>query len=151
MATSDRIQMMRPDVDAIRARADAATAGAWRWMHTPSAHSLDYPRGTPDEEWDGQPDESLNFDELRASSDLILYGVWGNDSTAAVGVWRAEDAAFIAHARDDIPALLAYIERLEVAVQRIAADEHDRTCLQSPEGCSCHRDIARTTLGTGGG
>ncbi len=69
----------------------------WKWMQTPSAHSLDYPQGTPDKEWDGTDDEYLAFDELKAADGgLVLTGVWCNDSTAVVGPANATVAKLLA-------------------------------------------------------
>ena len=79
--------MPRPDLDAIAARVAAATPGPWE------------------------------DDVTEEDGDLVIRfpdnGVWyfGNMETST-GRDHA-DTAFIAHARADIPALLAYIAELE--------------------------------------
>ena len=74
--------MTRPDLDAIRARCDAATPGPWTY------------------------DETGYVDIGVPRSRSIAIGI-EVDATAK------SDGDFIAHARTDIPALLAYIEELE--------------------------------------
>ena len=77
---------------AIRARADAATEGPW--------------------EWEGEAGEDrLQFDNsliaCRGTEDPVLCA-WGHDAYG-IDVGKA-DAEFIAHARTDLPALLAAVE-----------------------------------------
>ena len=74
--------MTRPDLDAIRARCDAATPGPWTY------------------------DETGYVDIGLPRSRSIAIGI-ENDATAK------SDGDFIAHARTDIPALLAYVADLE--------------------------------------
>lgn len=73
------------DLDAIKARAEAATEGPWE------AHALDGFEWSVDRIGDNDDDS-------------------GNE-VATVWVTGA-DAAFIAHARTDVPMLLAELERL---------------------------------------
>lgn len=80
----------RPDIDAIEARANAATAAPWEYAtgsETGYAEMLNIPS------WDA------------ISIDI-----------------REQDAAFIAHARTDIPALIAYVRELEAEIA--ASTEH---------------------------
>ena len=76
------------ELSAIRARADAATPGPWEWEDV----DLDRVWPTPSRILAGQHGEVCSFD---ADDDPL-----------------AADAQFIAHARADIPALLAEIDRL---------------------------------------
>ena len=76
---------MKPDLDAIRARCDAATPGPWTY------------------------DEAGYVDVGLPRSRSIAIGI-EIDATAK------SDGDFIAHARTDIPALLAHIEELESRV-----------------------------------
>jgi hypothetical protein len=71
--------MSELDLDAIRARADAATAGPWTWREHPS-------------------------------------GFFEFSNAGGVIGWGQEEAAFefAAHARTDIPALLAEVDSLRV-------------------------------------
>ena len=73
--------MTRPDLDAIRARCDAATPGPWRLKGL-----------------------EIHGDSKPGRCGLLIYDEGGHDK---------KDARFIAHARTDIPALLAYIDELE--------------------------------------
>lgn len=80
------------DLDTIEARANAATEGPW--------------------EWDGWVDpDGTEFWQLRSADGDVLYPVWLNTSQATLDV-SAEDRDFIAHARTDVPALIAEVKRL---------------------------------------
>jgi hypothetical protein len=89
------------DLDAIEARAEAATEGPWQYDGMPLREDAEYGHivtggGTPGSMREHQicwVGETLN---LRAP----------------------EDAEFIAHARVDVPALLAEVERLRAAVRQ---------------------------------
>ena len=91
--------MTTPDLDAIQARVDAAQPGPWTLHGTSTlymnGHAAFFLRR------DGKPGQILTLSGFPA------------------------DAEFIAHAREDVPALLAEVERLqaELAGARIAADE----------------------------
>lgn len=74
------------DLEAIKARTDAATAGPWR-----------------------QTDEHGVIDAGAFPAIVADCGFAEN----------AADAAFIAHARADVPALVAEVERLRVALEEI--------------------------------
>ena len=79
--------MTDEELGAIRARATQATAGPWR----------SYIEGR--DHWGGD-----NF---------IMLGQSGPDQIDLyISPWRAEDQDFIAHARQDIPRLLAEVDRL---------------------------------------
>lgn len=58
------------------------------------------------------------------SAESALNGVWcidGRVCSAARGS-RAEDSEFVAHAREDVPALVAEVRRLRAALERIATE-----------------------------
>lgn len=79
--------MTKPDLDAIRARVEAATYGPWAVID------------------DDGPSVVVSGAGLTHSIDFLL---------ATDGKERGwADAEFVAHAREDVPALLAYIEQLE--------------------------------------
>ncbi len=80
----------RPDIDAIKARAEAATPGEW---------------------------QATTHWEVSAISQHIALCAEMN------GRWNAE---FIAHARTDIPALLAYIAALNEVIERLEAAKEMR-------------------------
>jgi hypothetical protein len=86
---------MPADLDAIQARADAATEGPWAWEAT----------GEKDNSWavgliqddDGEPIEGEN----EPGENIVIEGICeGIDA-------HIPDAEFIAHARADVPALVA--------------------------------------------
>ena len=85
--------MIRPDLDAIRARCDAATPGPWGFS---------------------RDEERYLLDETTDVVGEVAPGSTGAAITVfAVATGALEDADFIARARTDIPALLAYVEELE--------------------------------------
>jgi hypothetical protein len=86
---------MTLDLDIIQARADAATEGPWAWEAT----------GEKDNSWavgliqddDGEPIEGEN----EPGDNIVIEGICeGIDA-------HIPDAEFIAHARQDVPALVA--------------------------------------------
>lgn len=90
----------RPDIDAIRQRCDEATEGAWR-------HDRDGIISDVIAHLDGVDMDIVVAEVAKAFSD------------------NHEDAAFIAAARADVPALLDYVERLEKALQQCAFPGED--------------------------
>lgn len=94
--------MTRPDIDAIRARVEVATEGPW------------------------EKSEALDSTEY---GDYMAYGVHqvaplmrhsdSDQAHTSLEAMSAEDAEFIANARQDIPALLSHIEQLEAQIERV--------------------------------
>lgn len=84
---------MTLDIDAIKARADAATEGPW------VVDDQKYVLRSKNGGWDG----------------LIIATVQHDD----FGLVEEDNTAFIASARQDIPALLAEVERLQAIVERV--------------------------------
>ena len=138
--------MTRPDLDAIRARCDAATRGPW------SVSTLTYPNGTTVVE------SIIGVSEPQWSDYGGGEGEWYTDRLTLVetdaGVYgpTMPDAQFIAHARADGPALLAYIEELNNRVtytvgetewaMRIANAEQ-RALTAEAECIALRRELAR--------
>lgn len=87
--------MTRPDIEAIKARADAATEGPWVW------HGED----------DFQPMRLDSAEQIVLSCDFSMSG-YGTRIDVWIELETLEDRAFIAHARTDIPDLLAYVAEL---------------------------------------
>jgi hypothetical protein len=85
--------MTRPDLDAIRARCDAATPGPWGFSRYEQRYLLDEATDVVGEVAPGETGAAI--------------------TVFAVASGALEDADFIARARTDVPALLAYIEELE--------------------------------------
>lgn len=81
---------MALDLDAIKARAEAATKGPWKF--TPKILGI---KNTT----------------VMAGGEQVGY--------FSVGQAQPHDAEFISHARQDIPALLAEVERLQAIVERV--------------------------------
>ena len=81
-------------LDAIAARANAAQPGPWL-RYTQSDHA-----------------------SLRSSNGEMVAGTFGWEWG---GIEHEADADFIAHAREDVPALLAEVRRLRAAEQRVQA------------------------------
>jgi len=100
-------------LDEIRAREAAATPGPWRWdeyQHVLIA--ADQPN-----EWTGE----------------CVMNVWGYDFETS---WRNKklDGEFIVNAREDIPFLLAEIERLELALTTATVEVHGQRMYRTRYG-----------------
>jgi len=100
-------QPVTPDrLAEIQQRADAATKGFWIWRH-----------------FGDDPGEPCR---------IVMYPADGSTfHVVADEIWQPADAEFIAHAREDIPFLLAELARYQAAVQaavrfvdQVAAGEH---------------------------
>ena len=81
------------NLDAIKARCDAATPGPWA--------------------------QGMAGDKLL--SEVDYYGAFGfvilNGDLSDDGQYGVADAAFIAHAREDVPSLVAEVERLRAVLE----------------------------------
>ena len=99
--------MTRPDLETIEARLKAATAGPWE-AYTASC--------CPDMGGVAGPTHSVM---------TACVGKFGHPAST-------EDAEFIAHAREDVPALLAYVKELEARIKQV-----ERTYLGKPGHVSC--------------
>ena len=122
-----------PDLDAIRARADAATPGPWR-----------------------------TWNDGHVGSPTVHIGGGVMPTPGSDPAQRMPDAEFIAHARTDIPALLAALAAAHAETERLrraVADQADRMedahTAQQREGlwwqaefghAVCQRDEARAAL-----
>jgi hypothetical protein len=91
------------DLDAIKARAEAATEGPWR----------------ADDEHGLMPGAAPAWCVSRSGAD----GTYLSDVAYTTGTHEQGDAEFIAHARTDIPELVAEVERLRFVLTR--TDEAD--------------------------
>jgi len=94
--------MDKEQLDAIRARCEAATPGPW--------------------EWDGSRRHMLNApfrgrDKSRVSDGSVIVMMSG----AARRGMSDDNAEFIAASRADIPALMGYVEELERHIKKINA------------------------------
>ena len=122
---------MKPDLDAIRARCDAATRGPWNVvaLTCPNGNAIvDSITGTGEPQWCdyGEGEGEWFTDSLViAETDMGVYGP------------TMPDAQFIANARADVPALLAHIE--ELAERALTAEER-------LEQMTKERDALRSSL-----
>lgn len=110
---------MSLDLDAIKARAEAATEGPWRHVETAYGESVEVP--------DGEEGAQLFIE-----SHGITYA------------WNGANAEFIAHAREDVPALVAALEAvLAIHHEGVAyADDVDEA-IDVPDDYEhhfCHED-----------
>lgn len=92
------------DLDAIKARAEAATPGPWEY-----AEAGTFKRGSfsLDEYFVRRPE-----DDVSIAADIIDPDTCEPSEALA---------AFIAHAREDVPALVAEVERLQADNERLGA------------------------------
>lgn len=94
------------DLDAIEQRAKAATPGPWGVEHGIRCAALD----------------RTDYDTVTAPLPPFVFGE---------GVARAHrntDTEFIAHAREDVPALVAEVRRLHVEVERLRTERDCCVC-----------------------
>jgi hypothetical protein len=111
-----------PDLAAIAARAAAATPEPW---HVEPGSRFVYPEGTP---------ESEQFFLL-----VDQYGDWLDFD----GYWRGRaDVDFIAHARTDMPALVAYARVLDAENARLRR-ELARVLDDYAEECESESNMTR--------
>ena len=97
--------MLSPsDLDAIRSRAEAASNGEWEFDH--------------DTEWVTR----LTQKDGRTHEILVI-----------LDVYTTEDAAFIAHARTDVPALLDEVERQANRIAELEAAQVPRDMVGAPD------------------
>ncbi len=96
---------MSIDLEAIKARCKAATKGPWKYTYSKE---------------DNEHNVILHGDDYNDDTVLLFYE--GCQTGNA-------DAEFIAHAREDVPALVAEVERLTVGIKEIGAmcaKRHDK-------------------------
>jgi hypothetical protein len=101
--------MKREELEAIRKRSEAATPGPWYW----DKFNLD------------EDDYDTEMPYLNSEKDSIMDFGDGEQFYPTEGTPPNEaDAEFIAHAREDVPKLLAEIERLKTVSNDIL-EEYD--------------------------
>lgn len=95
------------DLDAIEARANAATDGPWFWRNTQGRSGDVYLQGARTRIVMAFKRMGMNGAQpMFPGLDGLLY------ESADVNINQFSDAAFIAHARTDVPALVAEVRRL---------------------------------------
>lgn len=126
--------MTDEELQAIRAREQVATVGPWAWESV-AEKSNDWVVGTA---WDaqGKPISGRIVDgEWIEDTVIRKMPIGENESDGA----RIADAEFIAHARKDIPALLAEVDRLKAELNRLTTCDCDRP-LSAPRCNVCDND-----------
>jgi hypothetical protein len=96
--------MTRLDMKAIRARADAALRGPWSVTHDPRERDPNY---------------TIMSSEPDVNGNRISVGPDCNYDACHSATTRLDDAAFIAAARADVPALCDRVEVLEAALRDV--------------------------------
>ena len=97
---------MKPDLDAIRARCEAASGPSWTWEADDSTTSARR-----------SVSRVISMDAVRDRRESRIETSARLPYIATV--YSGADTAFIAAARTDIPALLAYIDELETALRAL--------------------------------
>jgi len=121
------------DVDAIQARIDAATEGPWCFYG--------------DDLWRGTAEALAAYDaNPNPDEDLWPYAD-GNGHLFHGDPVRPADAEFIAHARTDVPALLAALAERDAAIGRVREVVADATCAPRGHAWRYLADIERALDG----
>ena len=105
-------------LDQIQRRADAATPGPWaRPLNTRYRASVtaDMPKGDPSSRWRDQVDHEGNAERVS----IVSCPIWSDGKFFRKQSGR--DLEFIAHARTDIPALLAMVREQQARIDRVEA------------------------------
>ena len=114
------------DLEAIKARSEAATEGPWEWDNPTIGQHWSRP-----EPWATVVDDEVNCGGY-------CYG--GSSSP----IKSDADGQFIAHAREDIPALLYEVERLQHRLDAVEA------LARNGIGKPCNRTLDRIILAARG-
>jgi len=91
---------VRPDLDAIEARAAAATPGPWDDLRVG---------------WSGDPGVPRSYEAQLCNRDGTAVVILTHDGSTEAHA----NAAFVAHSRSDVPSLVAHVRRLEALLDRI--------------------------------
>jgi hypothetical protein len=129
----------------IEARANAATEGPWRWRR-------DYEMPDGDKHWElSNPDGDRNRKTIDASLVLLLdRDEWLHRPAETQANWE-----FIAHAREDIPALCQTVRALRAEIRefertdlvpRSRYDAADKDCLEAKQEVRKLADRARAEI-----
>ena len=108
-----------PDLAAIRAREAAATKGPWGYFAVD-----DYADVAADYQRTGRGSYSCRQHVARLETENVFdaHDDWDDDRAAEQ---TRADAAFMAHAHEDVPALLAEVDRLRARVAELEATTGD--------------------------
>jgi hypothetical protein len=109
------------ELKAIRERCDAATPGPWRYVESDGWCNPVPADGTCAHEEGSNC--CLDCDDWRVSAPAFIDTPRPLNNGSYDGL-RDEDALFAVHAREDVPALLAEVERLTKERKEIEAEVH---------------------------
>jgi hypothetical protein len=115
----------RPDIEAIRARACSATAGPWHVRLTDDDMRMNAIMVVTGEA-PARHDKTVTFDKghnARAEETVCVTLLQSPETACHQSDRWYENARFIAAAREDVPALLRYIEHLESHMPKTADGE----------------------------
>jgi len=124
--------MTRPDLDALSALADNATAGPWdiyRYKH-------------------GGGRICIDDDEQKERRRELIADMIGDDPDAIATIYNEGDREFLLASREAIPALIAYARELEGRIEKAphAASCHSRYAIGFPSReynpCNCWKSVA---------
>ena len=126
---------MRPDIESIKARADAATAGPWELVPEEDPCFLlkesvceSCVKGIKLITIEAQDNGSIIHRHWEASHCITVQDgplIAGNYDYEVGGILRHVDTVFIANVRQDVPALLEYIAELEAKLDKFKlCEEH---------------------------
>lgn len=115
--------MNQKRLDEIRARVEAATPGPWMGGYIAYWHKCQNDCAEP-QWWNDEPGHNI----VRViepgigvpKDEIESHVIAGNYDHGSGGIVHTNDLQFIAHARQDVPALLAEIERLRDAARESA-------------------------------
>lgn len=114
------------DLDAVEARADAATDGPWFWRNAQGRSGAVYLQGARTRIVMAFKRMGMNGAQpMFRGLDGLLY------ESADVNINQFSDAAFIAHARTDVPALVAALREARTEVERMRTGEADSIAVLS--------------------
>ena len=146
---------MRPDIESIQARADAATAGPWEVVPEDTWHYLDKDaecnlctKGVEllrEHFYDDGEKAHIHWDSSHCICDSEQNLVAGNFDYEEGGIIRHEDTVFIANARQDVPALLEYIAELEAKLATFKLCEEHYGPIMPCSGEACYHIETETS------
>lgn len=104
--------MNKEQLNAIKKRAEKATSGPWKVYQ---------------DEFSTRISSELIHPQLKGPAPVITEA---HDVHGVIGIYiSANDTDFIVHAREDVPALIAEVERLRGVLEEMACDIAENTAI----------------------
>lgn len=101
------------DLDAIKDRMAKASSGPWRWQRDYELNGKQWALHNPE-----QPDGGVGDGRKRVIDFYLVLATDLKTDMDGVPLDRTPNFQFIAHAREDIPALVAEVERLRALLEK---------------------------------